>query len=232
MENKKYGVNYVLFWDELSFNSRKRMTDLVDAILESDFKFYWAADIRSNLFTNKDVDLLKRAKESGCVSLAYSLESGNEEILISMNKKVKVENFVRQTRLINAAGIKAYTSLVLGYPQETLETIKETFDQCLEAQIYPSAGYLLPQPGTPIFDVAKERGLVPDMEEYLMGMGDRQDLRYNLTNIPNDVFQEEVKKHLVRLSNELNLGISEEKVIKTGHYQGKTQKLDKHVITR
>lgn len=55
-----------------------------------------------------------------------------------------------------------------------------------------------------------------DEEEYLMKLGDRQDLRINLTNIPGDVFQAEVKKHLKRIADKLSLNLSEEKLIKTG----------------
>lgn len=212
---ERYSVNYVNFFDELTFFSKKQVEKFVDALLQSGLKFYWNADIRADLFTEQDMDLLYKVKEAGCLGFGYSLESGNPDILKSMNKKLTVEDFKRQKNALDKAKIKSFTSIVLGYPQETLGTIKETFDVCYDLNIYPSAGYLLPQPGTPMFEKAKGKGFANDLESFLMQMGDRQDLRFNLTNIPNDVFANEVAKHLQRISDKLGLGLGEEQLIKT-----------------
>lgn len=179
-------------------------------------KFFWNADVRANLFTEDDIAILKKFKKAGCIGLGYSLESGSPEILKTMNKKLVVENFIHQKKALDLAGIKTFTSLVLGYPQETLDTLKQTFDICYDLDIYPSVGYLLPQPGTPMYELAKQNRLIIEEEEYLLRLGDRQDLRINLTNIPDDVFQSEVKKHLKKIADKLRLNLSEEKLIKTG----------------
>ena len=38
------------------------------------------------------LNLAKKFVEAGCVSAGYSLESGNDKILESMNKKVEINN--------------------------------------------------------------------------------------------------------------------------------------------
>ncbi|MBN1994976.1 MAG: radical SAM protein [Anaerolineae bacterium] len=212
---EKYGINYINFFDELTFLSIKQTEAFADALLSSDLKFYWNADIRGNLFTENNLDLLFKLKEGGCQSFGYSLESGNPEILKTMNKKLKVEDFKKQKRALDKAGIKTFTSLVLGYPQETVETLKDTFDVCYELNLYSSAGYLLPQPGTPMFEVAKQKGFADDLESYLMQMGDRQDLRFNMTNIPDHVLEKEVNKYLRRISDKIGLGLTDEQLVKT-----------------
>lgn len=213
---KKYGINYIAFYDELTFFSKKQVNTFVDVLLQSGLEFFWIADCRANLFTEEDVELLAKLKKSGCIGLGYSLESGNPEILKAMHKTITVEGFARQKKALDLAGLKTFTSLVLGYPQETLETLRQTFDVCYELDVYPSAGYLLPQPGTPMYELAKQKGLITDEEQFLLQMGDRQDLRINLTTIPDDVFQIEVRKHLKRISDKLNLPFSETTLIKTG----------------
>lgn len=212
---KRYGINYILFFDELTFFSKKQVAKFADLVLERKIHFFWNADIRSDLFTRADIDLLNKLKEAGCLAVGYSLESGNPDILKSMNKKLTVENFVEQKKALDKAGIDTITSLVLGFPQETLETIKQTFDICYDLNIYPSVGYLLPQPGTPMFDVARQKGYVDDMEDYLLKLGDRQDLRYNLTNLPDDVLVNAVAGHLQRISDKLGLGLKMEQLTKT-----------------
>lgn len=212
---ERYGVNYINFFDELTFFSKKQVTDFVDALLASGIRFFWNADVRSDLFTRGDLPLLQRLKEAGCLGLGYSLESGNPEILKSMNKKLTVANFVEQKQALDAAGIRTMTSLVIGYPQETKESIRQTFDVCYDLNMYPSVGYLLPQPGTPMFEAARRKGYAADMEDYLFRMGDRQDLRFNLTDMPDEVLVQEVMSHLQRISDKLGLGFTQEKLIKT-----------------
>lgn len=221
---ERYRVNYIQFWDELTFFSKKQAKAFVREVSSRGVKFYWTATIRGNLFSDEDVDLLLELKEAGCTGLGYSLESADPGILKSMNKKMTCEQFKSQKRTIDKAGIRSYTSLVIGFPQETLETIKKTFDVCYELNIYPSTGFLLPQPGTPMFEVARQMGYVDNLESFLQQMGDRQDLRFNLTNIPDDVLLSEVEKHLKRISDKVGLNLSQGNLIKTfssklSHYE-------------
>ncbi|MFH1979268.1 MAG: radical SAM protein [Patescibacteria group bacterium] len=203
---RKYGINYILFHDDLSFFSRDQIEKFVDMILSEKLKFFWGAACRADLFSSKkDMPLLKKIKKSGCLGLGYSLESANPEILKAMNKKLNVEDFIRQTKLLNEVDLSVWTSLVFGYPQETVETIRQTLNLCCDLDVYPSAGYLLPQPGTPMWDVLLNKETIRDEESLLMALGDRQDLRFNLTQIPDDVFQAEVKNGLKRISDKLEL---------------------------
>jgi radical SAM superfamily enzyme YgiQ (UPF0313 family) len=190
--------------------------------MEAGLDIFWSGTCRADLFKEaQDLEIAREMKKSGCVGLSYSLESANTEILKSMNKLIDKEDFLRQKRIFDQAGIVSWTSLVFGYPQETEETIKETMELCYENDIYPSIGYLLPQPGTVMYQYLLEKRIVKDEEEYLLNMGDRQDLRFNLTGIPDERFQGLVKDYLKKINLKLNLNISEDNLIKTGHYKAR-----------
>lgn len=214
----KYGVNYVEFFDELTLFSKKRVAEIADTLLQNNPHLFWVGDCRGDLFGENDLALAKKLKQSGCVCLGYSLESADENILKTINKKMSVEQFKTQTRILKEAGIPVITSLVLGYPEETLESLQKTFDVCYESGIYPSAGYLLPQPGTPMYEYAKKMGKIQDEEEYLLNIGDRQDLHINLTQMSNTEMEGIVKENLDRISKKMGLGLTGEKLIKTGGY--------------
>jgi radical SAM superfamily enzyme YgiQ (UPF0313 family) len=218
---EKYDINYINFFDELTFYSKKQCENFVDTLMEYDLGVYWKACCRGNLFKEEDIELVSKLKRAGCVGLAYSLESASEEILKAMNKKLNKNEFIEQTRVLKKAGLAVWTSLVIGYPQETEETLKETFDCCYDAEIYPSVGYLVPLPGTPIYQYALETGAIKNQEEYLLNAGDRQDFRVNLTQMKPERIQEVVKYHLKRISEKLGLNLDESKLIKTGHYKHK-----------
>ncbi len=219
---RRYRINYINFWDELTFCSRKQAEVLVDEMLKEDLGIFWTGACRSDLFRGPEgLGLAKKFKESGCVGLSYSLESASERILRSMNKRLKTEDFVIQKNILDNAGIITWTSLVLGYPEETEETIKETMEFCYRNDIYPSAGFLLPQPGTPMYDYIIDNGIVTDIEKYLLELGDRQDLRINLTKIPSSRFIALVKKYLERINKKLNLNLDDAKLLKSDHYKAR-----------
>lgn len=222
----RYKINYVNLWDELSFFSKKQAEALIDEMIKEDLGIFWTATCRSDLFKNEeDISLAKRFKKAGCVGLGYSLESANASILKSMNKLLKMEDFLTQKRILDKAGIITWTSLVLGYPEETEDTINETMEFCYKNDIYPSAGFLLPQPGTPMYKHILDRGIVKDEEEYLLGLGDRQDLRINLTKMPSDKFEGLVKEHLARINKKMGLGLKDSTLLKTVHYRAKQGKV-------
>ena len=116
---------------------------------------------------------------------------------------------------------------MIGYPNETPATIRATIDCCIENGIYPSTGYLLPQPGSPMYKYALEHGFIKDEEEYLLAMGDRQDLRLNMTSMSDEEMEAVVVAELTRCSEELRLNLKAEKLIKTGHFRPSKGRRDK-----
>jgi radical SAM superfamily enzyme YgiQ (UPF0313 family) len=224
----KYSLNYIQLWDDLTFFSKEQVRSITDKIIDTDLKFYWVATCRANLFDSEDdYPLMQKLKDAGCIGLGYSLESSDTEILKAMNKRTTVEQFSRQTKLLQHEGIPTLTSLVFGYPQETPETIKKTFDCCIENKVYPSSGYLLPQPGSVMYSYAKDNQFITDEEEYLLKLGDRQDLRLNMTSMSDEEFRKCVVQGLERCNAELNVGLSSEQLIKSQYFRASKKKSGK-----
>lgn len=219
---ENYRINYIGFHDELTFSSKHSVREFIEAVKGSGLHFFWTADCRGNLFTlEEDLGLLQTLKEIGCVGMGYSLESSNPEILAAMNKNMTPEQFTFQTGLFIKAEIPAWTSLVFGFPQETPRTIKSTIDCCIQNRIYPSAGYLLPFPGSEMYQHAIDRGIInkDNEEEYLLKLGDRQDLRVNLTTMSDTLFQKVLNDELQRCNEVLNIGLPDQQLTKTQYYR-------------
>lgn len=80
----------------------------------------------------EDYQLLKR---SGCVSLAFGVESGSQRILDQdINKKVKVEQIVSALTESKNAGILVVASIIVPNPHDTPETLKETLDLLIKTK--------------------------------------------------------------------------------------------------
>lgn len=220
-----YGINFVMFCDDLSFYNKKVIKEFLDLKEARNLEFFWDATCRGNLFTcEEDIELIQRMKKNGCHNLGFSLESSNEDILIAMNKKVRLEDFKRQTELLKCGGVNVTTSIVVGYPQETKETITNTFDVCIDCGIVPSVGYLLPQPGSEIYNFAREKGFINDTEDFLLQLGDRQDLRINMTTMTNEEMITCVESNIVRCNKALGVEAISDNLLKTQSYYVSSKK--------
>ncbi|KKM68625.1 hypothetical protein LCGC14_1458990 [marine sediment metagenome] len=213
-----YDINYITFYDDLTLFSKRRVEEFID--LMTGRGIHWTACCRAGLFTRQDRNLLRKLKRSNCVSLGYSLESANKHILKAMNKHISLESFEEQKKALTEADIATITSLVLAYPQETERTLAQTFNFCYKNDIYPSTGYLQPQPGTPMYDYALKNDYITNQEEYLMQMGDRQDLHINMSKIPSERLQQLTFNHLKRIRDKLKLPLRDDQLIKTGIMRG------------
>ena len=225
----EYGINYVNFWDDLSFGSLNQAERLADALISAKVDINWNAAVRTDLFGNpkfpesKRRGIAEKFRESGCLNLGFSLESANEEILVMMEKKVRREYFLKQVEILRDCGITSSVSVVFGYPIETEATINETFSLCEAGGIYPSIGYLLPLPATGMYEYAINNGFILDQDKYLDSITERQDLCLNMTTMPDEQVLDAIQIGAERLNSVLNLGLGEDSLIRTGSYRNHTK---------
>jgi anaerobic magnesium-protoporphyrin IX monomethyl ester cyclase len=222
---EEYNVDHINFWDDLSFASAHQVNKLCDAIFESGLKFKWSASIRVDLFSrahqsqDEALECAKKMRRAGCFSVGFSLESGNQEILEMMNKKIEANAFVDTVKILQEADIVCNTSVVFGYPIETRETIRETFKMCLKAGVYPSIGFLLPLPSTVMWDYAKHNKFIDDEDKFLDSITERQDICMNMTKLSDEEIMSEIKDGASQLNEMLQLGLDEDSYIRTGGYK-------------
>lgn len=217
---KRYELNLIGFSDELTFPTKDYARKFSQEVLYRDLRFYWVAQCRAGTFGPGDGEMIDLMKTAGCVGASFALESADKSILLSMQKDITVKAFEEQTAIFHQHDLPVWTSLVLGYPQETPETIQKTFDVCARNGVYPSIGYLLPQPSTPIYEYARKIGRIEDEEKYILGMGDRQDLYLNLTTMSDEEFEDHVMAGAARCRDAVGVDLPDDKLIKSGHYVG------------
>ena len=154
-----------------------------------------------------------------------------------MNKKVKSEYFHEQVEICREAGLITNTSLVIGYPEETKETIDETMSKLEALNVYPSAGFLLPLPETGMWSYAIENGFITDIDKFLTAITERQDFSLNMTKMD----EEELKAHTLGWLDKLNKkfgNLDKNKLLKTGGYdkhskhQEKAKQVDRNKTTK
>jgi radical SAM superfamily enzyme YgiQ (UPF0313 family) len=215
----KYGVNYIQFWNDLGFASKRQMAKFCDHVIAEQVKFDWISTVAPTLFNRQepnDEEVARKMKKAGCVYVGFSLESAVPEILKAMNKPITLEGYLNTRKTLLKAKVGALTSVVFGYPQETEETIRRTIDFCIDAKVSPSAGFLQPMPKTPAYRYAIEHGYIQDEEDYLLQMGDRQDFHLNMTSMSDEMFRTTVEREVKRCQEEvLHREVSTDNALKT-----------------
>jgi len=98
-------------------------------------------------------------KASGCVALAFGIESGSQKVLNAINKKASVEDAIRVFDLCHDLKIKTLAQMMIGSPEETIDDVKLT--EKLLDRIKPDyvlMSYITPYEGTVLYDMALEKG--------------------------------------------------------------------------
>ncbi|MFH1061444.1 MAG: radical SAM protein [Candidatus Omnitrophota bacterium] len=157
---KEMGYNHITFEDtNLSLN-RERFIQICTGLKELDLT--WDCQTKVSLI---DQQLILIMKQSGCLKIAYGVESGSPKMLKLMKKNITLEQIKQAFKLTHEAGIVACAFFILGsHPEETDQDIKLT--EQLIKQIKPDVfqlGIICPYPGTEIYRVMREYGLIKEI---------------------------------------------------------------------
>lgn len=118
---KNMGFNAIMFFDDTFTVKKERVIDIAKGLKE--LNIIWRCFIHASTV---DYDLLKLMFESGCVEVGMGVESGNNEILKTINKKINLENAIKVCNWCHEIGLRIKTFLMIGLPGESKETINDT----------------------------------------------------------------------------------------------------------
>jgi anaerobic magnesium-protoporphyrin IX monomethyl ester cyclase len=180
-----YGVNVFNMGEEMFISKLPRAVEFDRLMRERLPDCYWRATTRADFVTP---ELIEALSGGNCISLMWGYESGSQRILDLMKKRVTVAVNNRAYRLARDAGMYENTTIMVGFPGETLATINETIASIRSVGMARSSVFLAtPYPGGRLWDWCVERGLITDTHAYLKRVSDRdaQNLNLNLTPYPD-----------------------------------------------
>ncbi len=159
----KLGFKQINIVDDLFTSNKKRCFAVCDGIIDKGFAFPWTGFARVDTVSR---DLLEKLKESGCTWLCFGTESGNQEILDRIKKKITVEQTRRAIDLCHEVGIEPFASFILGLPGETRETAQQTIDFAKNLTKNYGFHILAPFPGTEVRDKSEEYGMTITTDDW------------------------------------------------------------------
>jgi radical SAM superfamily enzyme YgiQ (UPF0313 family) len=148
-------VKEVFIEDDTFTVNRAYCRKVCQLLAKEQLNLPWTANSRADI----DFETLRIMKEAGCRLLCIGVESGNQQILDSINKRLKLAQVMEFMKNARKAKILVHACFMVGNTGETKETMKETLDFAKKlnpdtAQFFP----LMVYPGTEAFDWAKKHG--------------------------------------------------------------------------
>ncbi|MBI2266797.1 MAG: B12-binding domain-containing radical SAM protein [Armatimonadetes bacterium] len=163
---RQHDVLCIDFFDDLFIADLPRLKAISDRIVAEGLhkEVSFACTIRSNLMNDEICEILKKMNVVYC---NFGAESGSDRILKWFHKSSKVEKIQNTLDLCHKYGIAVKASFIAFSPEETVEDLLATFrliirnkDKLQRVAVHP----LIPLPGTSVWRIALERGLVTEDE--------------------------------------------------------------------
>jgi len=160
--NKKYGVDYIRFADDLFTLDRQKVIDFCKLIIKNKIRIKFRIQARVDTVS---AEMLSYLKKAGCDLIEYGAESGSEKVLKAIGKNITVKKIKEATELTKKAGIEAKFFLIVGALEEDARETWKTFQLIKDAKPdYIGINPLTIYPGTFVYDEAiKKKIIKPDI---------------------------------------------------------------------
>lgn len=188
---ERFRVNYIYFCDELLMSSISRTKEIAQAIIDHNLHIKFYCQGRLN-YASKDKEMLKLLKEAGCVFLNYGIESMDNGALERMHKNLTTDMIIAGIENTLEAGISPGLNIIFGNLDEDMEVLKKDVDFLLkyddDAQVR-TIRPVTPYPGTELYHIAVERGLIKDVGDFYENKHTNSDLlTCNFTKMTDEEF--------------------------------------------
>jgi radical SAM superfamily enzyme YgiQ (UPF0313 family) len=165
LELAEHGTQIVRFSDENFVANKPRLFQIAELVRQNGLhrKLKFSCWSRANDVSPEVVEALRAMN---VVSVKLGLESGSPKTLAFLKgKDVTVEDNRRAVELYKKAGIQVNADFLFGVPEETEADISATYDFIRKTRIdFFDIDLFTPLPATPVWEMAKRRGLVNDLE--------------------------------------------------------------------
>ena len=160
---KTYNVDGVELFDLTAVISANWIIEFAKELIKRDLKITWQlpAGTRSEAITEEVVHYMKL---SGCTVLSYAPESGSEEILQLIKKKVSIPHMLKAVSYSNKEKLIVKVMFIIGLPHEKHKHIWQTMLFMVKCSWYGAYDMVVspfyPYPGSALFNSIVAEGKI------------------------------------------------------------------------
>ncbi|MGA3289644.1 MAG: radical SAM protein [Candidatus Bathyarchaeia archaeon] len=161
---EKFNVKNIFFEDDNLTFDLARFEAVCDGLIEKKIKIGWETPngVRADCL---NLNLLKKMKKSGCQSVFFGVESGDQQILNDVIcKSLDLNRVVEVAKICKDIGLKTGAFYIIGFPGEKKENMQKTVDFALKLKRDFDVGMHLfnatPSYGTRLYEECKAKGYI------------------------------------------------------------------------
>jgi len=154
-----FGCNHLVIADDTFTLLPERATEICGHLKASGISS-WNCDTRASTVTPQ---LLRTMAQSGCLKVAFGVESGSQRIMDRIGKQLTVEQVISAVRWAREAGIPHIEgNFIIGAdPAETATDLEQTRKLILTLPwTFVSVAVIVPYPGTPVYEQMRAAGQI------------------------------------------------------------------------
>lgn len=171
-----YGINSFELVHDMFTADRKRVVEFCEALIESGEEFYWGSSARTDCI---DEELIALMAKAGCRGIFFGIESGSARMQKIIDKGLELKDSTARVRSCDKYKINTAVSLMAGFPDETMDDLRDTAAFFVESLRYdhadPQLSILAPLADTPITRQHKDRLVLNDDAADMSYRGWRQE---------------------------------------------------------
>jgi magnesium-protoporphyrin IX monomethyl ester (oxidative) cyclase len=156
----RYKTNIVVFTDDEFTLGKRFVYDFLREIRERKLDINFSCGSRVDTI---DRDMIVKLKEHGCTALYFGVESGSQDTINKIGKRITLEQAVKVFQWAKEINIDHVGSFVIGFPWESIEDMKNTVRFAMKLDpTYAQFTVATPYPGTPLYYQAVSENLIED----------------------------------------------------------------------
>ncbi|RME77106.1 MAG: radical SAM protein [Chloroflexi bacterium] len=188
------GAQEIGVLDDSANIQMQRLEKIADLLIENNLNhvpWIFVNGIRANLATKP---LLAKLKQAGLKRTAFGVESGDPDILLSIDKKIDHDTIRQAFKNAKEVGLETIGFFIIGLPGETEESMEKTIQFACEVDpLIANFSMMTPYPGTKVYEIVKRQGrlLLNDWEDYVFFDGRA---RYELGDMTAELVERKWKE--------------------------------------
>ena len=149
----KYRVRDISFFDEILGLRKSWIDEFCDKLISENLNLVWSCYTRADIISRTPPELLHKMAKAGCWLFFFGFESGCQDLLDNINKRITLQQIRDAVRLTKKAGIEVLANFMLALPGETPEKAMKTIRLAVELDPeIAKFNVTTPHPGTELYE--------------------------------------------------------------------------------
>jgi len=169
---KRYGIKEVQFLDDNISVNKKRLEDICDDLINRKLNIKWTTPNGIAIWT-LDKPLLQKMKKSGCYRLTFGIETGHPDTQKFIRKQLDLNKASGVMKSASDLGLWIFSTYIIGFPYETENLIKSTFNYAIKSYSdFVVFILLMPFPNTDVTNIMLKEKILKSSQLKLSAIGE------------------------------------------------------------